>query len=123
MTTTLRERVLELLREDHGIDETGLAEQLGHVVKGEKVLEEFNASGKLVKKRVSRTPGDMARGLVIYDKLSGGQLELGGKDPHKLVDIADFYKKFAPVVDARVVRSPHELDDPPIEEEEDEGSE
>lgn len=109
---TLRDRLREALARKFCLDEAALAEQIAHVVRGEEVHDDLHSDAHghlhLVGRRVVRRPADMARGLVVYDRLLGGELGFTNQQMDEKLDLGRLYGQFAPPVDERVVYSPLE---------------
>lgn len=110
--STLRAKVLQHLEETHGIDEKTVAENLSHVIKGEKVSESFvvdNNTGemKLSRRTVTRTPKDMALGTVVYDALTGGQLGLAPRLLKSSAPQLDLYERYNGQVNGAIVQNAH----------------
>lgn len=78
-----RDDILNKVR-DLGVRDNFLTRSIFDVIKGEtieetEVLNRKTGEMELVKRRKTRKPEDVARGLVIYDILTGGELGLASE--------------------------------------------
>ena len=108
--STLRAKVLQHLEETHGVDEKTVAENLSHVIKGEKVTESFTFKDgqlTLARRTVTRTPKDMALGTVVYDALTGGQLGLAPRLLKSNAPQLDLYERYNGQVNGAIVQNVH----------------
>jgi hypothetical protein len=101
-------RALVLQRlEENGITIESIADQIGQVIQGKRVRQTYvvDKAGKrtLKEEEIITTPGDLARGAIIFDRLHGGKLGLIPKEATAGKPQEDMVRRFAPAVDYRII--------------------
>lgn len=106
MSASFRQTLIAKLA-DRGVDEDSVADSLAHVIKGERVKKVYRMDKKGVAQldsvEVITTPKDAAQGALLYDTLRGGDLGLAPREGRRTHAIGDLHRRFAPVVDERIV--------------------
>lgn len=111
--SSLRERILQKMRDSHDVDENKIAEGLAHVIKGERVLDKYavihkddgTTEQRHVERSITRTPKDMALGAMVWDSMTGGELGLAPRlvrNPGNTA-VEAMQQKWLPEVDSRII--------------------
>lgn len=107
MNKSLRQRVLSVLRQQHGVDEDFIAERVAQVIKGETVKKKFrvdeSGNERLTSIEVTAKAEDVARGLVFMDHLHNGKLGFGSRSLDLRGDTRKMIEKHAPKIDERII--------------------
>jgi hypothetical protein len=79
------------------------------VIKGERTSTKYDKLGKVVESVVTVTPADAARGAMILDQLSGGELGLTPEVMHTSAPTTDdMYEQYAPKqVNGSIIQNEH----------------
>lgn len=102
--SVLIDRVLARVLQEE-VNEDLLVEQLGRIVRGESVKREYEFSKEgerlLTRETLTVSQADAFRGMIMYDRLSGGTLGLGQTDDK--LRPADAIRLFMPVEDPQSI--------------------
>ena len=92
----IRRLLLESLVQEGHLAEDQMMKGLAQVIKGERVVERFDGMGNLTSREVARAPGDVARGTMLLDALTGGELGLTPAIVKTAGPVEQMYEEFAP---------------------------
>ena len=95
-TSETRLKLLRALEESGHISADQMMKNLGQVIKGERVSERYDREGNIIAREVSRAPADVARGAMLLDALSGGELGLTPQVVNLPTPTEQIYEQYAP---------------------------